>query len=314
LEDPVMKRSLRLTPLAAIVALALGSATPALAQKHARGGDHSGESAGRQSEGRAVERAQPRSEQQAAPAPRQEQRRTESAVPRQEQRRTESAAVPRQEQRQPQSVAPQQQQQRQDQRRTEAAVPRTEQRRPDEQRRTESVAPRVDQRRTESAVPRVEQRRYESAGRDNRRYESNDRRYDSRGRYDSRYYTPRYDRYYAPRVYVYRPYTFRPRFSIGFGVYAGYDVPYTYAYPYSYRNAASLYGGVALEIDPPDGEVYADGQYVGLVEDFDGIRQPLTLSAGTHHLEVYAPGYPPLVFDVLVQPGRVIPFRGDARP
>jgi len=147
--------------------------------------------------------------------------------------------------------------------------------------------------------------------------------------YDQRYY-PRYSpRVYAPRVYgprsYYRPYVFRPRFSIGFGIYAGYPVPYTYSYPYPipvYGYGApraevmitpgtTAYGGVALEITPYDADVFVDGQYAGKVQDFDGTTQPLTLAAGTHRIEIQAPGYQPMTVDVGIQPGQVVPYRGD---
>jgi len=141
-------------------------------------------------------------------------------------------------------------------------------------------------------------------------------------------YAPRYVPYVpAPRYYV-RPYAFRPRFSIGFGIFAGYAVPYTYSYPYpiavyGYRAPSApvivgpgspYYGGIALEINPPNAEVYVDGGYAGYAGDFDGRRQPLTLSAGTHRVEVQAPGYAPLIIDVQVQPGQVVPYRGDMHP
>ena len=68
-----------------------------------------------------------------------------------------------------------------------------------------------------------------------------------------------------------RPYVFRPRFTIGFGIYAGYPVPYTIRilYPinvYGYRapNTAVMvgperpaYGGVALEMTPYDADVWS---------------------------------------------------------
>ena len=110
---------------------------------------------------------------------------------------------------------------------------------------------------------------------------------------------------------------FRPRFSIAFNIFAGYPVAYTYPYPYAYavgRPPASYYGGVVLEIEPIDAAVYVDGAYAGVVADFDGSRQPLTLTGGTHRIEVVEQGLAPLVFDVVVQPGQVIPYRGDLRP
>ena len=69
-----------------------------------------------------------------------------------------------------------------------------------------------------------------------------------------------------------------------------------------------------LEIEPDNAAVYVDGAYAGEVRDFDGQRQPLTHTAGTHRIEVHEPGLAPLLFDVTVQPGQVIPYRGDLRP
>lgn len=196
-----------------------------------------------------------------------------------------------------------------------AQAPRAEAPRAEAPRR--DVAPRVEDRRG------VESRRDVSPRYDGRRDQAVPRRQVIVPRnygYAPRY-SPRYSgRYYAPfwqgRTY-YRPYVFRPRFSIGVNIFAGYPVPYTYPYPYAYsvgRPPASYYGGVVLEIEPVDAEVYVDGGYAGIVGDFDGSRQPLTLTAGTHRIEVQEPGLAPLVFDVTVQPGQVIPYRGDLRP
>jgi hypothetical protein len=218
-------------------------------------------------------------------------------------------------------------------------------------RSTERAQPRREAPRTQSAPPRVESQQQAPRAEAQRQVESprvQNRQGDNRrdgvvGRAVPRReaivprggYAPRYDsRYsprYSPRVYArsyYRPYVFRPRLSIGFGIFAGYPVPYTYSYPYpitvyGYRAprapvmitpGSGYYGGVALEITPFDAEVYVDGTYAGRVQDFDGTTQPLTLTAGTHRLEVQAPGYEPMVVDVGVQQGQVIPYRGDLRP
>ena len=57
--------------------------------------------------------------------------------------------------------------------------------------------------------------------------------------------------------------------------------------------------------------MFADGYYVGIVNDFDGVFQHVNLEAGEHHIEIEAPGFEPVAFDVLVQPGRTITFRAD---
>jgi hypothetical protein len=206
-------------------------------------------------------------------------------------------------------------------RRPEAIAPRVE-------RRPEAIAPRVE-RRPEAIAPRVENRNDVVVGRAvPRTSPSFDRERYDRGRFDrdrrAYAYAPRV---YAPRAY-YRPYVFRPRLSIGFGIFAGYPVPYAWRYSapiyvYGYQAprapvyitpGMTLYGGVALEMSPYDADVFVDGAYAGKVADFDGTTQPLTLVAGTHRIEVQAPGYAPLVFDVVVEGGQVIPYRGDLRP
>ena len=77
---------------------------------------------------------------------------------------------------------------------------------------------------------------------------------------------------------------------------------------------STAYGGVALEITPSDADVFVDGEYAGRVEDFDGTTQPLTLTPGTHRIEVQAQGYEPMTVDVGIQAGQIIPYRGALRP
>jgi len=184
------------------------------------------------------------------------------------------------------------------------------------------VAPRVETR-GNNVVGRAVPRTSPSYNNYNGHYD-NDHRYYG---HDNHYYAYA-PRYYAPHAYIVRPYVFRPHVSIGFGIFAGYPVPYAWTYSapvyvYGYRAprapvyiapGAPLYGGVALEISPYDADVYVDGNYAGKVSDFDGTVQPLTVVPGTHRIEVQAAGYAPLIFDVTVQGGQVVPYRGDLRP
>ena len=63
---------------------------------------------------------------------------------------------------------------------------------------------------------------------------------------------------------------------------------------------------------PRDAQVFADGYYVGIVDDFDGVFQHMNLEAGPHHIEIEIPGYDdPLAFDIVVQSGRTITYRAD---
>ena len=57
--------------------------------------------------------------------------------------------------------------------------------------------------------------------------------------------------------------------------------------------------------------MFADGYYVGIVDDFDGVFQHVNLEAGQHRIEVRSPGLEAISFDVYVQPGRTITLRAD---
>jgi len=295
-----------ITPSAVLAAFTL-VATPTFAGQRDQGrreggGQQSAERAGergqaRGAEGRAAERGQARGA---------EGRNVDRGQPRAE--AVAPPAAPRVERQNPQV-----------QNRRDVAVPRVN---PQVEPRRDVVAPR--------AIPQVQDRR-DVGPRGIPRNEVG-----PRGGYAPRNaprYVPRYAPHYAPRYGFgvrgyYRPYVFRPRLSIGFGIFAGYPAPYAYSFPYPvevYGYAAprgpvvvtpgsNVYGGVALEITPDDAAVYVDGTYAGLVRDFDGSTQPLTLTGGSHRIDIDADGFAPLSFDVGVQPGQVIPYRGDLQP
>lgn len=139
--------------------------------------------------------------------------------------------------------------------------------------------------------------------------------------------------YGSPRVYNnYYYVTPRRYYSYSYGWPGGYYFYYDthpYAYPYYRRYNDRVFGwygdfggygfGYAtgelrLEVRPRDAEVYVDGYYAGIVDDFDGFLQGLRLEEGPYTIELRAPGYEPIVFDVRIQAGRKISYRGDLRP
>jgi hypothetical protein len=73
-------------------------------------------------------------------------------------------------------------------------------------------------------------------------------------------------------------------------------------------------GKLRLDIDQRDAEVYIDGYYAGVVDDFDGVLQGLRLEAGNYQVEIALPGFEPLQFDVHVSPGRTTTYRGSLLP
>lgn len=96
--------------------------------------------------------------------------------------------------------------------------------------------------------------------------------------------------------------------------YGAYGVPY-YGHGPQYPYASGYdTGGVRLRIRPRDAQVFVDGYYAGLVDDFDGTFQQLRLEQGGHKIEIRMPGFEDLEMDVHVQPGRTITLHEDLRP
>jgi hypothetical protein len=60
--------------------------------------------------------------------------------------------------------------------------------------------------------------------------------------------------------------------------------------------------------------VFVDGNYAGLVDDFDGTFQSLRLEQGGHKIEIHMPGFEDLELDIHVQPGRTITLSENLRP
>lgn len=171
---------------------------------------------------------------------------------------------------------------------------------------TGRAAPRV-------AAPRIDPR---NDARQAQRYAP---RFDTRARYGESVRSGRY--YYGGRAPVvispYPSYLFRPRLRLSIGLWVGYPIAYPYAYAGAYGvpyTPGAAYGAVSLAINPGDAGVYVDGSYVGVVGDFYETTHALTLAAGTHRIEVEAQGYRPMVFDVRIAPGQLIPYQGDLLP
>jgi hypothetical protein len=139
-------------------------------------------------------------------------------------------------------------------------------------------------------------------------------------------YVPYARRYYAGTgglgYYFYDPWSWYAGY--GWPGYAGYSGYYGNAWGGYYGNYPGAYGygayggpygwsigGVRLKVNPKDAEVYVDGYYAGIVDDFDGIWQQLRLDDGGYRIEIRKPGLGPLTFDVRVQPGRTITYRGE---
>ena len=100
----------------------------------------------------------------------------------------------------------------------------------------------------------------------------------------------------------------------GFGFYGGgYYDPWYGGYPADTQvaySAPSDEGSLRLKIKPREAEVYVDGYFVGVVNDFDGMFQRLHLDSGPHRIEVRAPGYETLDIDVRITADHTTTYEG----
>lgn len=139
-----------------------------------------------------------------------------------------------------------------------------------------------------------------------------------------RFYGPHYYDRWARNYYRWSPVRYVPwgliGGSIGFGAFGAYAAYGPYGVPYYghsgyYAQAPGYdYGGVRLRMRPRDAQVFVDGYYAGIVDDFDGNFQQLRLEQGGHKIEVRMPGFEDLELDVHVQPGRTITIHEELRP
>jgi len=115
--------------------------------------------------------------------------------------------------------------------------------------------------------------------------------------------SPRY--YYRPFV---RPFFYQPFY------YSGFYHPYYFGpfpqYPYPpYPYHVSFYdrtGSARIQVTPREAEVFVDGYFVGVVDDFDGYLQRLHVEAGEHELQFYLQGYRTIRQKVLFTPGTTL--------
>ena len=70
-------------------------------------------------------------------------------------------------------------------------------------------------------------------------------------------------------------------------------------------------GGLVLLTTPPSAQVFVDGFYVGLVEEFGASGRPMSIAAGAHRIDLRAPAYDTLSFSVMIEPNDILRYRGD---
>jgi len=130
--------------------------------------------------------------------------------------------------------------------------------------------------------------------------------------YNNRYYT--YPRRLYPHGYgafglgyfYYDPYRWYPGYYSNYGYGPGYYPRYGSGFGFDI-------GELRLQVFPRNAQVFVDGYYAGTVDDFDGTFQALKLEAGPYQIRIAAPGFEDLMFDVRINPGQKINYRGELR-
>jgi hypothetical protein len=114
--------------------------------------------------------------------------------------------------------------------------------------------------------------------------------------------------FYYPRVY-YSSFWY-PRYYWPY-YYGGFYDPffwgqYRYPSPYYGRYYYDATGSAQLKVTPRHAQVYVDGYFAGIVDNFDGSFQRLDVDAGEHELQFYLEGYRPFSLKVLFARGRTV--------
>jgi hypothetical protein len=168
------------------------------------------------------------------------------------------------------------------------------------------------------AVPR-EEPRAKPGSRDDRPGKQSDRQRTAaprRGEVPHRYFSLPHE-YAFPPVDIRLGFYYHPYFGFYYGPYYGPYYPFPGPFPRPTRYGAS---SVRLRVQPVATEVYVNGYYAGIADDFDGVFQRLYLPTGGHHLELRLEGYESYARDIYASPGdtseiqhRMVPLRAGLR-
>jgi hypothetical protein len=137
--------------------------------------------------------------------------------------------------------------------------------------------------------------------------------------YRSSYY--RYRPYYYGSYGYYRSYPFwgaygwSPYWAPYWGsYYYGYGYPYWGGGYYRRYDPSDTLGAARLQVTPRETEVFVDGYFAGVVDDFDGFAQRLRLEPGEHEVTLYLEGHRPLTRKMLFTVGQTFKVQHEMEP
>jgi hypothetical protein len=118
-----------------------------------------------------------------------------------------------------------------------------------------------------------------------------------------------------PRVYqrVYRPPFYYSYWSPWYGA-----SPYWWYGPYwdrpYYRRYYEPTGALRVQVSPRNTQVYVDGYFVGIADDFDGVFQRLRVAPGGHEIVLHLPGHRNATQSLYLQPGSTFNLKHQMEP
>lgn len=129
-------------------------------------------------------------------------------------------------------------------------------------------------------------------------------------RYPGNYYWPGYG---FGVGYFYDPWMWGSFSPYGGGYYDPYYAGGSGGYSTYRQGAYRSTGALRLKVKPNQGQVFVDGYYVGEIDSFDGVFQRLTIEEGPHRVEIRAPGFETVQFEVMVIPGETVTYKGELK-
>jgi hypothetical protein len=96
-----------------------------------------------------------------------------------------------------------------------------------------------------------------------------------------------------------------PYYPYGFG----FGYPYEYGYPYWEYSNASDAGSLKTEVTPKQTEVYVDGYYAGVADDFDGAFARLHAAPGGHAITLHLEGYRTVTQNLYLRPDSTVKLK-----
>ncbi len=122
--------------------------------------------------------------------------------------------------------------------------------------------------------------------------------------------------YYGHHGYGHRGYYGHHGYYAHNGYYGHHYYPRSYGYAgHPQRGVASVHlGALDLNVKPKNTQVYLNGKYIGVTDNFDGVPRALWLKEGTYEIIFYLDGYATVVREFTIQPGAVIDVKHRLSP